>query len=101
MVIGPDGTTASDTIDGEYIVNQDQLIMDTALINESTLKKELEAFYVNEVTAKLNKKENKKEANVEASIKITDSELHFYIPYTCKEASEIIDIINTIKKDIF
>ena len=92
--------TVSDTATGTYIAPQDVLILNTFPTSERTLREELNAFYGSDIIiASFERESEHKVTHGSASIEFT-SELKMSIPYTHRDPKELIDMFNTIKRDL-
>ena len=97
----PDGSTTTYTYTGDYVAEQKMLVIDAALINVDTLEKMLGVFNDYDVTAYSDKETEKIENQDDTNMIIQGSELNLFIPYTFRDANEMMDIINSVKKDLY
>lgn len=96
-----DGSTITYTYTGNYIAEQKLLVIDTALINENTLEKELDDFNDYNVTAYFDKKNAITEPQDDIDMTMIESKIELFIPYTFRDANNMINIINSVKDDLY
>lgn len=96
-----DGSEVTYDYVGNYIASPKTLVIDTALINKSTLEEQLEEFDVDIVPVYFDKISRELRNDENADIVFDEETATFFIPYTFKNASELMDIFNSVKKDLY
>ena len=96
-----DGSETTNNYVGNYIASPKVLVIDTALINKSTLEEQLDEFDVDIVSVYFDEISRELKTDENVDIVFNEDTARFFIPYTCKNASELMDIFDNVKGDLY